>query len=116
MRALAWSQAGTALAAVSGDDGLKLARRAGTLKVWDVEDDFRPKYHYSFPYPLSAVAFSADDRWLALAGESAGDQRAGLWIYALEAGELIMLKPLVFAGAGALLSAPPDAGPGRLCL
>ena len=107
VRALAWSQNGAALAAVSGDENLKLARRAGSLKVWNVDDDFRPLFHYSFPYPLDAVAFSVDSKWLALAGESTGDRRAGLWIYALETGDLARLKPLVFTGAGVLLTAPP---------
>ena len=36
VRGLAWSAAGDKLAAISGDEGLKLARRAGTLKLWDV--------------------------------------------------------------------------------
>ncbi len=112
VRALAWSPAGKALAAISGDESLKLARLAGSLKVWDAEDGFRPMFHYSFPYPLNAVAFSADERWLALAGESQGDRRAGLWIYALETGALARLKALVFTGAGALLSAPPTAALG----
>ena len=120
VRALAWTRAGEKLAAISGDASLKLARRAGTLKLWDV-DPVRPEQnqlllHFSFPYPLTALAFSADDRLLAVTGESIADQRAGLWIYPRR-----RWRASVFEGAASIgrqcacgRGARPDAGRFRL--
>ncbi len=98
IQALAWSRAGDKLAAVSGADALRLARRAGTLQVWTIDEssveDSRLQMRQHFPYPLTAVAFSADDRWLAVSGESSRAGRAALWIFAA-AGELQLAKPLI---------------------
>ena len=112
IRELAWSQSGDKLAAVSGDESLKIARQAGSLKLWNTRDGYTTLFHYTFPYPLTAVAFSADDRWLAVTGESRGDQRAGLWIYAVETGELAVSKALVYTGVGGFVTRAPTAALG----
>ena len=114
IRALAWSSAGDKLAAISGDDSLKLERRAGTLKVWAVEESApaqpRVQSHSHFPYPLTAVAFSADGRWLAVSGESPSDQRAALWVFAADNGELTFTKALVpMRGHGFVIASPADS-------
>ena len=112
IRALAWTRAGDKLAAVSGDERLKIARRAGSLKLWEVSNaaagEQQLLLHYTFPYPLTAVAFSADDRLLAATGESLPDKRAGLWIYRVADGALLFSKALVPASGGALALASPD--------
>lgn len=112
IRALAWTRAGDMLAAVSGDESLKLARRAGIIKLWEV-DPARPwqnqlLLHYSFPYPLTALAFSADYQLLAVTGESIADKRAGLWIYRVDDGALLLAKVLHPAGGAASVVASPD--------
>ncbi len=112
IRALAWTRAGDKLAAASGDDALKLARRAGILKLWEV-DPVRPwqhqlLLHYSFPYPLTALAFSADYQLLAVTGESIADKRAGLWIYRVDDGALLLSKALHPAAGAASVVASPD--------
>ena len=116
VRGLAWSAAGDKLAAISGDEGLKLARRAGTLKLWDVasgsSESSRLQLHYSFPYPLTAVAFSRDGRWLAVSGGSVADNRAALWIYDAESGDLVFSKALIPMPGGGLVSASPDSALG----
>ena len=109
---IAWSRAGDMLAAISGDESLQLARRAGALKLWAlVEASFAGSkilLHYHFPYPLTAVAFSADDRFLAVTGESVADENAALWIYDAGEGELLYSKALVPARGGARVLASPD--------
>ena len=112
VRALAWTRAGDKLAAVGGDDSLTIARRAGSLKLWEI-DPVRPwehqlLLHYSFPYPLTAAAFSADYQLLAVTGESIADKRAGLWIYRVDDGALLLSKALHPAGGAASLVASPD--------
>lgn len=112
VRALAWTRAGDKLAAISGDESLKLARRAGSLKLWEL-DPVRPRehrllLHYRFPYPLTAVAFSADDRLLAVTGESTADRRAGLWIYRVDDGALLFSQALHPADGAARVVASPD--------
>ena len=112
IRALAWTRAGDKLAAVSGDESLAIARRAGNLKLWQV-DPARPGedrllLHYSFPYPLTALAFSADHLLLAVTGESIADKRAGLWIYRVDDGALLLSKALQPAGGAASVVASPD--------
>jgi len=96
---LVWSRAGDKLAAVSGDESLELARRAGTLQVWTMDssapEGSRLALHQRYPYPLTALAFSADDRWLAVTGESSSAGRAALWVYAADSGELQFSKPLI---------------------
>ena len=112
IHALAWSRAGEVLAAISGDERLKLARQAGTLKLWQLEPSSSAEgsliLHYRFPYPLTAVAFSADERLLAVTGESTRDERAGLWIYRLPDGELMYSKALAPASGLARVAASPD--------
>lgn len=110
-RALAWSQSGDRLAAISGDDKLRPIRRAGTLKLWDTGDDpsraAAPRLYHSFPFPLTAVAFSRDERWLAVAGESISSKRAALWIYEATTGALRLSKPLLpMAGQATVVTAP----------
>ncbi len=112
--ALAWSKAGDKLAAISGDEGLRLARRAGTLKLWQITPgspgEGQLRLHFHFPYPLSSLAFSADDRLLAVTGSSSAPERAGLWIYDAEDGALRFSKALVPGSARVLPS--PDAALG----
>ena len=112
VRGLAWTRAGDRLAAVSGEERLKLARRAGTLKLWELskaaEEDNQLLLHYAFPYPLTSVAFSADDRLLAVTGESLRDKRAGLWIYRVADGALLFSKALAPAGGASRALASPD--------
>lgn len=112
IRALAWARDGDKLAAVSGDERLKLARRAGTLKLWELsnaaDEENQLLLHYVFPYPLTAVAFSADDQLLAVTGESLQDKRAGLWIYRVADGALLFSKALVPAGGASRALASPD--------
>ncbi len=109
---LAWSSAGDQLAVISGDESLKLARRAGTLALWALEPTSQPMpqrlLHYRFPYPLTAVAFSADSRLLAVTGESTSDKRAALWVYRAADGALLFSKALQPAGGGAWLVASAD--------
>lgn len=111
VRALSWNRAGDKLAAVSGAEALKLARQAGTLKVWQI-DASAPEpsalaLHYRYPYPLTDVAFSRDGRWLAVSGESSVDRRAALWVYDGETGELALSKPLVpMRGYGLVIASP----------
>ena len=112
IRALAWTRQGGQLAVISGDENLKLARRAGTLKLWQI-DPARPwehnlLLHYIFPYPLTAVAFSADDQLLAVSGETTEDRRAGLWIYRLSNGELLFSKALAPGRGGSRVVQGPD--------
>ena len=112
IRALAWSQAGDMLAAVSGAESLQLARRAGTLQVWNIDpsapENSRLTLNRHFPYPLTAAAISADDRWLAVSGESVSAGRGALWVYAAESGELQLAKPLVpLRGHSAVMASPP---------
>ncbi len=99
VRGLAWSRAGDKLAAVSGAESLQLARRAGTLNVWSLDssapEGSRLALRQRYPYPLTALAFSADDRWLAVTGESTSAGRAALWVYAADSGELQLAKPLI---------------------
>ena len=109
---LAWTRHGRQLAAVSGDESLKLARRAGTLKLWQI-DRVRPwehklLLHYIFPYPLTALAFSADDQLLAVSGESTVDRRAGLWIYRAANGGLLFSKALAPSRGGSRVVQAPD--------
>ena len=114
VRALAWSRNGERLAAISGDESLKLERRAGSLKLWELNPSAptigRLILHYSFPYPLTALAFSTDDRLLAVTGESSANQRAAIWIYRVADGELLFSKALVsMRGRGWVIAAPDAA-------
>lgn len=111
IRGLAWSRAGDKLAAVSGAESPKLTRRAGTLQVWapdrSAPEDSRLALNLRFPYPLTSLAFSADDRWLAVTGESSSAGRAAIWVYAADTGELRLAKPLIpLGGHSAVVAAP----------
>ena len=116
IRGLAWRRAGDLLAAISGDESLQLARRAGSLKLWELDRarprEHRLRLHYVFPYPLTALAFSGDGRLLAVAGASPTDERAGLWIYRVADGALLMSKALVPAGGSAWVAPAPAAALG----
>ena len=57
---------------------------------------------------MTAVAFSADDRYLAVTGESIADENAALWIYDASEGELLYSKALLPARGGARVVASPD--------
>lgn len=112
IRALAWSNGGAQLAAASGALKGQIAGAKNMLTVWvyDAEDDIansQPKLRYAFPYPLTDLAFSADDRWLAVSGESGGKQRAALWIYHAGDYELAWSKSLVYMGGQGFVTAPP---------
>ncbi len=116
IRALNWSRAGDKLAAISGAEELTLARRAGTLKVWTIDasapENSRLALHERFPYPLTALAFSADDRWLAVTGESSSAGRAALWVYAADSSELRWAKPLIPLGGYSSVAPSPTSGLG----
>ena len=114
VRALAWSRAGDKLAAISGAELLRLARRAGALQVWTLDrsapENSRLALHLRFPYPLTGLAFSADDRWLAITGESSSAGRAALWVYAADSFALQLAKPLVpLGGHSSVAAAPTDS-------
>ncbi|MCY3779581.1 MAG: WD40 repeat domain-containing protein [Chloroflexi bacterium] len=111
IRQLAWNRTGDKLAAISGAESLRLARQAGTLKLWEF-DAAAPAsselvLHYRFPYPLTAAAFSRHGRWLAVSGESSGDGRAAIWVYDSDSGDLAFSKALVpMRGGGFVLTSP----------
>ncbi len=98
VRALSFSPAGALLAAASGDESLTMKRLAGELKLWRLDEQnparSQVRLHYSFPYPLTSLAFSADERLLAATGESLERGRAALWIYRSDAGQLVYDRPL----------------------
>lgn len=111
IHALAWSRAGDKVAAISGAEALNLERRSGTLQVWTLDksapENSRLAIHQRFPYPLTAVAFSADDRWLAVSGESAKAGRAALWVYAADTGDLQLAKALIpLRGHSSVVASP----------
>lgn len=111
IHALAWTRAGDQLAAISGAESLKLTRRAGTLQVWKLDasapEASRLSLRKRFPYPLTGLAFSFDDRWLAVTGESGSVALAALWVYAADSGELQLAKPLIpLGGHSAVFAAP----------
>ena len=114
VRAMAWTRAGDKLAIVSGDESRRLARRSGSLSLWQLDPmapaDSHRLLHFHFPYPLTAVAFSADSRLLAVTGESDSDMRAGLWVYRVADGGLLFSKALVpMRGAARVVSSPDEA-------
>lgn len=103
VRALAWSHEGNTLASASGFSSIPLEGAEWTLKVFDmnaysVNSDTPPNLgiNYAFPYPLSDIAFSADDTWVATTGESSTDQQAAIWIYNVADTELYFSKGLVY--------------------
>ena len=101
VRALAWSRDGTKLASASGSARNPVAGNKHTLNLWHIRGprdavELELQLTYAFPYPLTDLAFSDDDRWLAVAGESAAKQRAALWIYDSHSYELAFSKALVY--------------------
>jgi len=114
VRALDWSADGSLLAAASGGGDSKLAGPGGELIVWKI-DDFRDapsaaaSLRFAFPYPLTDIAFSANGRWLALAGESVASRRAALWIYDAADGLLVFSKALIGMDGMGLVRASPSA-------
>ena len=111
VRALAWSHQSNTLAAVSGAKQSQLGGSANTLKVWQVEapDDLSLLLNYSFPHPLTDVAISKDDRWLAVTGESEAKRRAAIWIYDKTDYDLVFSKSLVYMGGNGLVESSPAA-------
>lgn len=111
-RALAWSNDGAQLAAASGALDSQVAGAENMLAIWDYDagDDTaiaQPRIRYAFPYPLTDLAFSADDRWLAVSGESPDKKRAAIWIYDARDYELAWSKSLVYMGGRGFVTAPP---------
>ncbi|MCY4147278.1 MAG: hypothetical protein OXE95_07875 [Chloroflexi bacterium] len=98
--ALAWSHAGDKLALGRGRD----------LQVWELPAR-QLALHYRFPYELRSLAFSRDDRWLAVTGGAINARRNALWIYD-QHGELTRSLPLVGAGSAPTVIAAPAASPG----
>ncbi len=114
VRDLDWSADGNLLAAASGDQPSRLAGRGGALVVWQIDNlQAAPRaeatLHFAFPYPLSDIAFSADGRWLAVAGEHVASRRAALWVYDAADGRLVFSKALVGMGGQGLARALPSA-------
>lgn len=111
IRALAWSRAGDKLAAISGAEAQTLARRAGTLQVWRIDpnapENSSLALHERFPYPLTALAFSGNDRWLAVTGESSSAGRAALWVYATDSLKVQLAKALISLGGHSAVLASP---------
>ncbi len=112
VRALAWSRTGRQLASASGFSQTATVGH-WTLKVWHLNGFSPPSgsppalfINYAFPYPLTDLAFSADDAWLAVTGESAARQRAALWIYGAADGALHVSKALVYSGYSFVTPSP----------
>ncbi|MCY4021687.1 MAG: SH3 domain-containing protein [Chloroflexi bacterium] len=114
VRALDWSGDGGLLAAASGGGDSKLAGPGGELIVWKI-NDFRDapsaeaSLRFAFPYPLTDIAFSANGRWLAVAGENVASRRAALWIYDAADDRLVFSKALIGMSGEGLLRASPSA-------
>ncbi|MDE2857883.1 MAG: thrombospondin type 3 repeat-containing protein [Chloroflexota bacterium] len=114
VRALDWSPDGGFLAAASGGGDSKLAGPGGELIVWKINDvrdapSAEASLRFAFPYPLTDIAFSANGRWLALAGESVASRRAALWVYDAADGRLVFSKALIGMAGEGLLRASPSA-------
>lgn len=97
---LAWSH---------GGDKLAVSRRR-ELQMWEPAAG-RLALHFRFPYKLRSIAFSRDDRWLAVTGASASAQHSALWIYD-QHGDLAQSLPLVGAGSPPTVIAAPEGDPG----
>jgi WD40 repeat protein len=112
IRSLTWSHQGYRLASVSGFSETPIAGAEWTLKVWDMtagtESAPNMFINYAFPYPLSDVAFNADDMWVAVTGESPADSQAALWIYNTNDTELYFSKGLVYMQGFSFVSDTPD--------
>ena len=117
LRALAWSSDGVRLATASGAAHSQIAGADHMLLLWHLGDEndiaaAELKLRYAFPYPLTNLAFSADDRWLAVSGESAGKNRGALWIYDSSNYELVWSKSLVYMGGHGFVEAAPATARG----
>ena len=114
LRALAWSNDGNWLAAAGGARDQIRAGANNALPLWQFDrdaGDAQPilQRHYAFPYPLTDLAFSRDDRWLAVTGESARRNRAAIWIYDSVDFELAHSKSLIYMQGAGLVEASPAA-------
>lgn len=113
VRALTWSRQGYQLASASGFSQSPAAGNVWTLKAWHLNDlspQAHPRLfiHYAFPYPLTDLAFSADDAWLAVTGESSARQQAAIWIYSAADAELRFSKALVYPQGNGFVTRMPD--------
>jgi|GEM_PF-2692365 len=103
VRALTWTHEGYGLASASGFSQEPIDGAEWTLKVWDL-NNFSPltqtnatlSINYAFPYPLTDVAYSMDDQWVSVTGETSVDQQAAIWIYNTTDTELYFSKGLVY--------------------
>ena len=109
LAAMAFSEDGSLLAAAIRMGESQIAGYGGRLLLWQLADETRLAWQFDFAYPATALAFSEDDRFLAVMGEGVEAGRAALWVYALESGELVYSSSLVASGAGVLKSLPADA-------
>ena len=119
VRALAWSHQGQTLASASGFSETPIEGGEWTLKVWDMNDysslnQATPNMtiNYAYPYPLSDVAFSADDQWIAVTGEYPAEQQAAIWIYNTSDAELYFSKGLVYMQGFSFVTDTPDTALG----
>lgn len=115
IRALSWSNEGHYLASASGFSEEPIDGAEWTLKVWNLENysplgDVPPDMfiNYAFPYPLTDVAFSADDTWVATTGETSTDQQAAIWIYKVSDTQLYFSKGLVYMQGFSFVTDVPD--------
>lgn len=112
VRAITWSHEGYRLASVSGFSENPIAGAEWTLKVWDMSAGIQTApilfINYAFPYPLSDVAFNADDQWVAVTGESPTEQQAAIWIYNTDDTQLYFSKGLVYMQGFSFVSDTPD--------
>lgn len=118
IRALQWSHNGYTLASASGFSD-SVTTTEWTLKVWNMEaysplNNNTPDMfiNYAFPYPLTDVAFSADDSWIAVTGETLTDEQAALWIYNVADTQLYFSKGLVYMQGFSFVTDTPDASLG----
>lgn len=117
VRALAWSSDGTRLASASGQTNSEIAGAANSLVLWHLGGgteniDIELQLGYAFPHPLTDLAFSADDRWLAVSGESESKSRGAIWIYDTSTYELAWSKSLVFMNGQGFAEASLDTALG----
>ncbi len=115
IRALSWSHDGYQLASASGFSQDASDGAEWTLKVWDManfstqsQPNAELKINYAFPYPLTDVAFNADDTWVAVTGETSIDQQAAIWIYKTADTELYFSKGLVYSQGFSAVTDTPD--------
>lgn len=116
VRGLEWSHEGNILASISGlnDQG---ALAEWTLKTRDLTGytsgaDFAIGINFAYPYPLSDVAFSADDQYVAVTGESPSDLQAALWIYQTSDAGQVFSKGLVYMEGFTFVTGTPDVALG----